>query len=159
MVRNIGIATAILLVVLIGCKKSNPTQPPGVTTEVYMGSLYDSTLAAMLAQAHMNYSGTQYKYTIKSDNTFKVDENVGMGWTTQPGEEGTYVKDNAVYTFTPVINRRDDPGTRGNMIATDSLRPVYTGALSNDTLTIKNFINIENKNKQRNLGTLVLAKQ
>lgn len=158
MVRNFCIATAILLAVFIVCKKSNLTEVPEVTTELYTGSLYDSTLAAIFRQAHMNYNGTQYKYAIRSDGNFKVDENIGMGWTSPSGEEGTYVITGAVYTFTPVIDRRDDQASH-QMVATDSLRPVYTGVIASDTLTINNFINIENKVQQRNLGKLVLKRQ
>ena len=151
---------AALLFIIGGCNdKSNPTGTQSATASVYLGTLNDSILAAALLAAHINYSGTQYRYTIKSDGTFTVDENVGMGWTSPSGEEGTYAKNGLNYTFTPTIDRRDSQNPPGTMVPTDSLRAPYTGALTNDSLTIADFLNIANKSGQRNLGTLVLKKQ
>ena len=149
----------VMVIALSGClnKSSNPTAP-APTTVVYQGMLYDSLLAAMFASLQLNYSGSQYRYTLTGNNTFKVDENIGMGWTSPSGEEGTYVLNGLQYSFTPTIDRMDDQATH-LMVPTDSLRPVYSGTVSNDTLTITNFINIENVKSQRNLGTLRLKKQ
>jgi len=151
---------AALLFIFGGCNdKGNPSGPPSNAGSVYLGTLNDSILAAALLAAHINYSGTQYRYTIKSDGTFTVDENIGMGWTSPAGEEGTYTISGSNYAFTPTIDRRDSQNPPGTMVPTDSLRPPYTGALTNDSCTIADFLNIANKNSQRNLGTLVLKKQ
>lgn len=159
MVRTLGIIVTVSLAILWGCnEKDNPAGVTNPTSVIYLGSLNDTVLGAIFTQAHMNYAGTQYRYTLTSDNTFKVDENVGMGWTSPSGEEGTYAVNGTTYTFTPIIDRRDSQNPPGTMAPSDSLRPVYTGVL-NDSLTITNFINIDNKSEQRNLGTLVLKRQ
>jgi hypothetical protein len=158
MVRCLAIVA--LFFVLGGCNnKGNPAGTPSVTSSVYFGTLNDTVLAVIFSNAHLNYSGTQYRYTLNSDGTFKVDENVGMGWTLPAGEEGAYTVSGPNYTFTPTVGRRDSQNPPGTMAPTDSLRPAYSGVMSNDSLTIANFLNIENKNGQRNLGTLVLKKQ
>jgi hypothetical protein len=145
------------LVILWGC--GNQPTTPVATSSTYLGVLYDSVLASVFASAHMNYSGTQYRYSLHSDMTFRVDENVGMGWTSPGGEEGTYSVNVQTYTFVPTIDRRDSQNPPGTMTPTDSLRPTYTGTIVGDSITITNFFNIENKASQRNLGTLILKKQ
>jgi hypothetical protein len=162
MFRHLVIAVAIVFITLAGCSKDNPkTNPVGtsvIDSTVFLGTLYDLVLAAMFTSLNMNYTGSQYRYAIKSDNTFKVDENIGMGWTSPSGEEGSYTVNGSTRTFIPAVDRHDDQTTH-QMVPTDSLRPVYTGSLSNDSLTFADFINIENKADQRNLGTLVLKRQ
>jgi len=159
MFRPLVLFAAAVLAIFAGCSKDdNPAATPDVTSTVYQGSLWDTVLAAQLAQAHMNYYGTQYKYSLYSDNTFKVDENVIGQWTTVPGEEGTYTVSDSFH-FTPTIDRHDSQNPPGTMVPTDSLRHAYTGILSNDTLTISNFINIDTYDGWRNLGTLTLKKQ
>jgi len=161
MFRNLVISTVIVLGVLAGCSKdentNNPAGTPGLDSTIYQGTLYDTVLAAIFATAHITYTGSQYRYTLYTDGDFIVDENVGMGWTVSSGEEGSYVAAGSVRTFTPTIDRYSN--AQHQMVPTDSLRPVYTGSISNDTLTITNFINIDNKANQRDLGTLVLKKQ
>jgi hypothetical protein len=161
MFRYLVIASAVVLFALAGCSKDNaksPTGTSGIDSTVFLGTLYDSVLAAIFTNAHMNYNGSQYRYTLKSDNTFKVDENVGMGWTSPSGEEGAYAVNGPTHTFTPAVDRHDDQMTH-QMVPTDSLRPVYIGSLSNDTLFLNNFINIDDKANQRNLGTMAMKKQ
>lgn len=151
-------ACAIALAFLTGCSQDKKATAPAPGSAVYKGTLYDSTLAAQLAAYHMNYSGTQYRYTLNSDNTFTVDENVMGQWTSPSGEEGVYAVNGATYTFTPAVDRHDDPATHA-MVPVDTLRPAYTGTLSGDTLRIPDFINIDTKDGQRNLGTLTLIRQ
>lgn len=151
------IACAIALSVMAGCSKDKVTGPV-ITSTVYLGTLYDSVLATQLAVYHITYAGTQYQYTLNSDNTFKADENIGMGWTSPSAEEGTYAVSSATYTFTPTVDRHDNPATHA-MVPVDTMRTVYTGTLSTDTLSIANFINIDTRDGQRNLGTLILKKQ
>jgi hypothetical protein len=151
------IACAIALAVMAGCSAKKVTGPV-ITSTVYLGALYDSVLATQLAVYHITYAGTQYQYTLNSDNTFKVDENIGMGWTSPSSEEGTYAVSSATYTFTPTVDRHDNPATHA-MVPVDTMRTVYTGMLSMDTLSIADFINIDTRDCQRNLGTLTLKKQ
>lgn len=159
MFRLFTIAVAAGCMALAGCSKDKPTAP-AVTSTVYLGALYDSVLALALSHVpNMNYSASQYRYTLKSDNSFMVDENVGMGWTSAPGEEGTYSVSGDTFSFTPTVNRKDNPAKRGEMISVDSLRPAYTAVLANDSLTIPDFLNIDDRVSQRNLHTLVLKKQ
>ena len=78
MVRCLAIVA--LFFVLGGCNnKGTPAGTPSVTSSVYLGTLNDTVLAVIFSNAHLDYSGTQYRYTLNSDGTFKVDENVGRG--------------------------------------------------------------------------------
>ncbi|MFH0920299.1 MAG: hypothetical protein V1913_08035 [Fibrobacterota bacterium] len=155
MLRSFAFVAMCTLIILAGCsKEDNPAATPEVTSSVYLGGLHDSVLAAALPPS-MNYDTTKYRYSLYSDNTFKVEENIGMGWTSPAGEEGTYTVSDSVY-FTPTIDRHSD--ATHQMVPTDSLRHAYTGVISNDTLTISNFINIDTYNGWRNLGTLTLKK-
>ena len=62
MFRPLVLFAAAVLAIFAGCSKDdNPAATPDVTSTVYQGSLWDTVLAAQLAQAHMNYYGTQYK--------------------------------------------------------------------------------------------------
>jgi hypothetical protein len=146
-----SVITAFFLFTLCS-DESNTVTPVQITTTNYQGVLSDPILAAAMGNI---YTGSYYKYAISSNDSFAIQMNVGFGWAMV--ESGTCTKSGSTYTFTPKVNKVNNPATH-QMENAAALRPVYTGVVNanQDTLTINSFINIGD---MRPLGILSVVKQ